>query len=112
MATEHDRRALAAIVVEARRLAEEQRRALRHADFPELLATAGAFHRLVARLDTLSPESLTLGSDAELRDLHDQIVRQNHLLQMTLAATTPARRSYSRGQPTGPGSSLLIDQYT
>ncbi|MGH2460768.1 MAG: hypothetical protein ACRDIY_18080 [Chloroflexota bacterium] len=112
MATERERRALAAIVVEARHLAEDQRRALRHADFPDLLAIAGTFHRLTLRLADLPPDVTSIGSTADLLALRDQIARQNHLLGLTVAATTPPRRAYGPGSAPRASASLLLDQYT
>lgn len=112
MATERDRRALAAIVAEARHLAEDQRRALRHADFPDMLAIASAFHRLTRRLGELPPDVLSPDSTVDLLALREQLSRQNHLLRMTVAATTPPRRAYGPGSAARSRSSLLLDQYT
>lgn len=112
MAAEPDRRALAAIVVEARHLAEDQRRALRHADFPDMLAIASAFHRLTRRLGELPPDVMSLDSTVDLLALRDQIARQNQLLRLTVAATTPPRRAYGPGSAARASSSLLLDQYT
>ncbi len=112
MATEQDRRALAAIVAEARHLAEDQRRALRHADFPDLLAIASAFHRLTRQLGELPSDVVSLDSTADLLALRDQIARQNQLLRLTIATTTPPRRAYGPGSAAKSSSSLLLDRYT
>ncbi len=111
MSAEAERQALAAITREARLLLEDQRRAIRKADFPDLLAIAHEFHRLAARLGALSPEALAPGTQEDLQDLRDQIASLSYLLRVTLPATIPPARAYGRHSATPPGSSLLVDHY-
>ena len=113
MATEPDPFAeeLRLIVAEARRLLEEQRRALRNGDFAGLLSTTGGFHRLAAGLGTLRPAALPRDSEREIRRLREDVARQSQLVEITLAATVPPTRGYSRKPTPQSARSLLLDQY-
>ena len=111
MDAEAERQALANILREARLLLEDQRRAIRKADFPDLLAIAHEFHRLAVRLGALSPESLAPRTRDDLQDVRDQIACLSHLLSVTLPATVRPTRAYGRHTATPVGSSLLVDHY-
>lgn len=112
MEADVERRELAAIVVEAKHLLDDQRRALQRADFFDLLAIASQFHRLASRLGSLSPENLLITSDTEVQDVRKQIARQQRILEMMQAASTPPTRVYSRFPTAQSGASLLLDHYS
>lgn len=101
---------LALVIAEVRRLIAAQRGALRRADFAALLATAGACHRLAARIDgiQISPSSCL---EDDLRELQQEILRQGQLLD-TLRATARFPHAYTPRPAGQPGSSLLLDHYT
>jgi hypothetical protein len=112
MTPESEQRALAAIVREARYLLEDQRRALRRADFPDLLAIASAFHRLAERLGALPLYTTTADSSVDVAALRDEILRQKNLFDATLATIARPPRAYGRSSGSCDSCSLLLDHYT
>lgn len=99
------------VIAEAKRLVVEQREALRRADFPALLAAAGGFHGLAARLATLAPDTVPSGSTDDLRKLRQEITRQSALIEKTIAATPRRAAVYHPRSAPPVESSLLIDRY-
>jgi len=104
---------LRAILAEARTLVENQRRAVRDADFALLLATASGFHRLAAQLGSLSPATILEEKSDDIMNLQNDISNQFKLLTLTMSATPKPARPYSNRKIVDSASqSLIVDSYT
>lgn len=104
-------RAVGEVVAEARQLLEEQRGALRRADFSALLSAASRFHDLAVRVSTLDAGPMPADAMKDLRALREEVTRQSLLLEKTIAITRPPTRVYHRSTPASGGSSLLVDRF-
>jgi len=104
---------LRAILAEARTLVENQRRAVRDADFALLLATASGFHRLAAQLGSMSPTTILDEKSDDITNLRSSISNQFQLLNLTMSATPrPARPYGNRKIVDSTTQSLIVDRYT
>ena len=99
------------VISTAKRLLDEQRLALRRADFASLLATSSGFYHLASQLSALDPDTVPRDSTADVEALRREIARQAALIEKAIAATPRPPRTYPGAAAPTANSSILIDRY-
>ena len=104
------RQDLPSLLTAARCLLDDQREALRQANFTRLLATTSALQRLMDQIARCAAQPGTSDWEAEIQELRRRIAGHQRILGAALAAT-PSVRHPGAHSGTPPASSLLLDHH-